>query len=64
MNTYIIKLWLYGTSKWDDPPAQILGPFTERDAKRTVSKLDCAFTVERISTRVPEWATREVTVES
>ena len=53
---YVIRLWIYGTSPFDDPPADILGPFTEAECQRIGATLTCQSDRRLLTRRIPEWA--------
>jgi hypothetical protein len=57
MTTTIIMLWISGTDPYTDPPDDILGPFTEREANWVANRLTCAHRVRKVNSILPEWAT-------
>lgn len=57
MTTWIVKLWISGRDPYTEPPDEIHGPYTEAMAKVIVADLTCEYSVERIGTAIPEWAT-------
>ena len=55
---WVIKCWAYGTSQWDDAPAELLGPFANQaDAEFVARWLTCTNQPERLSLRAEpdEW---------
>jgi hypothetical protein len=54
---YIIELWAYGTTVWDDPPMAILGPFTEYEVKQVEAQISVPFLRVPLRREVPDWAT-------
>jgi hypothetical protein len=56
MTTWIILLWIDAQSQLTQPPAQILGPFTHREAQHCAEQLTCPHTLRKVSSNLPEWA--------
>lgn len=56
MSVYVIRMWIYGSDRFTDPPDSVIGPFTEAESKRLTARLTCANDRQLLSRRIPEWA--------